>query len=306
MLDVGTWGIGLFANDTAADLRDDFRSVVRAPWNGDRLVAWAIARYPSATDPADTDYPVLWLAITDLFWTYGIDHPETFSRAEQVIADGTDLAALRLLGMAPRDLDRRARVLAGLAERWRTPNPKPRPRRILATPERFMLDVGDVLAYTMDGDTLRNPYVGPRMAERFFSRHPWVPDGWGGAIVLNRFHKHEVFARYVIAIVAAGEPDRIDPASLAERSILHTWSFGTGDNRRVHAVEVSRLHLARMQVEIVASVSVATERVAAELAPDSYQIAHFGTDGSLASRAAIGGVSARIVPADDPISRYLR
>ena len=147
MLDVGTWGIGLFANDTAADLRDDFRSVVRAPWNGDRRVAWAIARYPSATDPADTDYPVLWLAITDLFWTYGIDHPETFSRAEQVIADGTDLAALRLLGMAPRDLDRRARVLAGLAERWRTPNPEARPRRVLASAQRFMLDVGDVLAY---------------------------------------------------------------------------------------------------------------------------------------------------------------
>ncbi len=62
--------------------------------------------------------------------------------------------------MAPRDLDRSARVLAGLAERWRTPNRKPRLRRILATPERFMLDVGDVLAYTMDGDTLRNPYVG--------------------------------------------------------------------------------------------------------------------------------------------------
>ena len=222
MLDVGTWGIGLFANDTAADLRDDFRAVVRAPWKGERLLAWAVARCPSAADPADTDYPVLRLAIADLFWTYGIDHPETFSRAEQVIADGTDLAALRLLGMKPRDLDRRARLLAGLAERWRTSNPKPRPRRILAAPEPFVLEVGDVLAYPMDGGLLRNPYVGPRTAERFFDRHPWVPDGWGAAVVLDRFHKYEVFARYVIAFVAAGEPARIDPASLATRSILHT------------------------------------------------------------------------------------
>ncbi len=306
MADVGTWGIGLFANDTAADLRDDFRAVVRAPWNGDQLLAWALARYPSAADPADTDYPVLRLALADLFWTYGIDHPETFSRAAQIIANGTDLAALRLLGMKPRDLERRARLLSTLAERCRTPNPSPRPRRILTAPEVFLLEVGDVLAYPMDGDLLRNPYVGPRMAERFFSRHPWVPDGWGAAVVLNRFHKHEVFARNVIAIVAAGEPARLDPASLATRSILHTWSFGTGDRRRVHAVEVSRQHLARMRVETVTRVAVATERVAAELAPDSYRIAHFGTDGSLASRAAIGSGSARIVPADDPIARYLR
>ena len=71
-------------------------------------------------------------------------------------------------------------------------------------------------------------------------------------------------------------------------------------------MEVSRPHLARMQVETVARVGVATERVAAELAPDSYQIAHYGTDGSLANRAAIGGASARMVPADDPIARYLR
>jgi hypothetical protein len=44
-------GVGLYQSDDAADLRDDVRGLVRAPWDGDRLALWALGgttRRPTA------------------------------------------------------------------------------------------------------------------------------------------------------------------------------------------------------------------------------------------------------------------
>src|SRR5262249_25162874 len=136
---MGTWGTGLYANDTAADLRDDFKDVVRAPWDGERLLAWALERYPGANDPADEDYSSLRLALADLFWLYGIHHPPTMETALRIVAEGSDLAMMRTLGMSERDLKQRARVLGELATKWQMPNPRPRPRHTLLRPEPFPL-----------------------------------------------------------------------------------------------------------------------------------------------------------------------
>ena len=74
---MGTWGVGLYQCDDAADLRVDVREVVRAPWDGDRLLAWALDAYPELTDPRHDGHTDLRLALADVFWSYGIEQAES-------------------------------------------------------------------------------------------------------------------------------------------------------------------------------------------------------------------------------------
>jgi hypothetical protein len=157
---MGTWGVGPYSNDLAADLRDEFNVVVRAPWDGDQLLVWATSNYPSAADPSDDECSDLRLVLVHLVWTCGIDHQPTLATAQRIIADGVDLEAKRTLGMAERDLRKRSTVLNTLADKLRTSNPKPRARRILRKPEPFVFGVGDCFVYPTSHGEPRNPYVG--------------------------------------------------------------------------------------------------------------------------------------------------
>lgn len=228
---VGTWNTGLYGNDTAADLRDDFETVARAPWDGERLLAWILERYPAAGDPSDPEYTDVRLAAADLFWRNGIDHAPTVETARAIVADGLDLAAKRTLGMTERIIARRVAVLRDLADRLQRPNASAKPRRMFDGPEAFVMDAGDVLVYPTSKGDPRNPYVGPRKEERFYAMHPWEQDGWAMAIVLLRYHRYDVFARYVVALL------RVDPASkpsmerLASRTIMHAARFAVYEPR---------------------------------------------------------------------------
>jgi hypothetical protein len=101
---MGTWGVRLYDNDDAADLRDDFKEAVRANWEGARLLQWAIDEFPAAADPGRDGYTDLRLALADLFWLFGIEHPGVRDEALRLIAAGTDLEAL------PRDERARPRT----------------------------------------------------------------------------------------------------------------------------------------------------------------------------------------------------
>ncbi len=303
---MGTWGTGLYANDTAADLRDDLRLAVRAPWDGEHLVQWVQGAYPGSADPTDTDYLDLRLALADLLWTYGIDHPETIDVARRIIDDGTDLAGKRALGMSEPDLRRRAKVLEGLAHRLATSNPAARPRRILERPEPWALDAGDCLAYPLSQGELRNPYVGSRDQARYFSIHPWKPDGWGAAFVLSRFRKYEVFARYGVAVLATDPAVKVSMADVPGLSIVQQRVHGGPPLRLIRGVAASRQHLRRMQVEVIGRLPVDVERVASALGPDDPQVAGHGTDHSLANIGVMKAPQLRLmVPGHDPIGRFL-
>jgi hypothetical protein len=84
------------------------------------------------------------LVLADQFWTYGIDHDATFDRALEIVAGGSDLEVKRGLGLGENDVARRARVLAELAAKWTERNERPKNRRVLAKPEPFVFEVGDL------------------------------------------------------------------------------------------------------------------------------------------------------------------
>ena len=301
---MGTWASSLYGNDLAVDLRDEFSIVCRAPWNDEALLAWAKSEYPMLDDPADDAYTDARLVLADLFWTYGVDHAATIATGRQIIADGSDLDAKRSLGMSEPDLRRRAILLEQLGSKWRAPNPRPRPRRILSDPEPFLFDEGDCLVYPTEAGELRNPYVTPSDEATWYS---FEPDGWGAAIVLARYRQHDVFARYAVALLAAMSDTRPSTADFATMSILHVaplvpWppvSEPQPTRRQVHGIAMSRQHRQRMQIEVVGSLKVNANLVASEITP---QVERHRLDNQLANVAM---VSKKLTPVDDPIARYL-
>ena len=243
---MGTWGVGLYQCDDAADLREDFREVVRAPWDGDRLLAWALETYPEAADARADGYADVRLALADLFWTYGIEQRDVHEAALALIDHGRDLASKRRLGMSDRDLKRRAGVLDELAAKWRSVNPKPRGRQMLKSPQPFLLAAGDCLVYPTSEGRVRNPYVTPAQEEWFYKLHAWERDGWAAAIVLGCTHRFETFARYLVAILRYDGDTEPAIELFPSLSILHSRTFAHTPERRVHLVSTTRLHLKRM------------------------------------------------------------
>ncbi|MEO1492686.1 MAG: hypothetical protein AAFV19_11090 [Pseudomonadota bacterium] len=194
---MGAWGTGLFSNDTAADLRDDFKLYAGLPWPPEKLTEVLAEQYgvPPEGPYDDADQTGFWLALADLYHAYRIDVPEVFEKARAVIADGSDLALLRELDMSNADLKRRAQLLDGLPAKWSTPPEKPKKIKPLK-PEAEILAAGDLVAYpTMSGDARRKPYLSQEIETYRFEQ-----DATNVFIVLavERVF-HDMFVKYFIA-----------------------------------------------------------------------------------------------------------
>jgi hypothetical protein len=310
---VGTWGVALYSSDTARDLRDDLKRVVRAPWDADQIRVWAAENYGALDKPSDSDHTDLWLVLADRFWSYGIKHGETFERALEIIEGGADLESKLALGMGEKDLARRAKVLEELAAKWARPNERPSSRRVLSRPEPFVFDVGDCFVYPTSDGKPRNPYVSAKREAWYYGAYPWEQNGWGAAIVLSRSHRYTVFARYVVGFLAIqthGKPTLAEMTAASLRSFdqigfVRTPDGGNRDQATprpyVFAVTASRSRLARMRIEVVGRLEVDAERVATDFDPDQSAIARFGVS-ELVNHAS----TRRHSDVDGPIAKYLK
>lgn len=194
---MGTWGIGLYQNDVASDLKADFADWVRLPWPRDRLVRELASHIGVDLDATslDADQTAFWLVIADQFHAYGIEDEEVFARAHALIADGTDLRLMEELEMSPADLRNRAQALDALASKWLQPPKRKKTIRPL-TPEPLLLQAGDLIAYpTMHWNARYKPITADDIKNYRFE-----PDATNVFVVLATQHVfHGYFARYFIA-----------------------------------------------------------------------------------------------------------
>ena len=297
---MGTWGVGLYQCDEASDLRDDFREVVRAPWDGDRLLAWAVDAYPD-------DSTEVRLALADRFWSYGIEHAGVRDGALALIDDGRDLEEKRRLGMSDRDLAKRTAVLEGLATKWRSGNPKPRNRRILSAPVPFVFAPGDCFTYPTSKGQTRNPYVSPAGEEQFYEAYPWERDGWAAAIVLSCVHRFDTFARYLVALLRYDGDTEPALDAFPTLSILHSRTYAFKPARRVHLVSTTRLHLRRMGVSVVGNHPVNERKVESEFRRELGLAGRELANDAWTLPDTYGYQPERLAPADvrDPIAAFL-
>jgi hypothetical protein len=182
---MGAWGTGIFADDNASDLRNDYRKLIGDGMTGPRTTDRLIAQWAPQGDP-DLE-PVFWLALAMTQWSCGRLEERVKVEALRVIADGS---AIRPWAGGPDERKRQA-VLEGTRKKLQSPQPAERKikKQVLASCD---WESGDLIGYRL----ITGDYVVLRMLD------PHVDQG--GAYPqceLLDWRGHE--------IPAAGLPDNI-------------------------------------------------------------------------------------------------
>lgn len=140
---MGAWGVGVFENDVAADVRGTWRDAILEGADAQTATRQLVDEFGDALADED-DAPLFWIALAAAQMETGRLQPEVRDRALSIIASGGDVGRWESEGNL-RSARERAKVLERLAEKLRGPQPKPkrlRRPRVHAVP----FDTGDVVA----------------------------------------------------------------------------------------------------------------------------------------------------------------
>jgi hypothetical protein len=126
---MGTWGTALFSDDTASDVREDFRELIGDGVDVETATARMIEEWRPGADPDEAS--TFWLALAATQWQLGRLLPDVCSRAIEIIDAGLDLTRWR----DSREVSKRERVLVALRAKLLSPQPvaKRVPRRFRST-----------------------------------------------------------------------------------------------------------------------------------------------------------------------------
>ena len=139
---MGAWGTGIFENDTASDIRGEYRELLEDQVPDEEATRRVLAEYAHL----DTDEEhVLWLALAAAQAQVGRLDPHVKDRALTVIDEQRGLELWQEAG--PKELAKRKAALAKLRDVLTGPQPA---RKNLRRPWRHVTDLqpGDVLSFT--------------------------------------------------------------------------------------------------------------------------------------------------------------
>ncbi|HEU4852178.1 MAG TPA: hypothetical protein VFT37_08490 [Telluria sp.] len=209
----------------------------------------------------DESSDLFWLVVADQFERRGIDSPLAYAAALSVLASGRDLTRLRDdVDVTPKFVAKRAAVLEDLEARLRAPRPS-RPAVAAKDPPAFILDVGEVYAFPIMNGRAHSPH-------RPAQDGPFVQDGWGAMIVLDRQRAFDWLPWYCAAgltIDAQRRPTMRD----AEQACITTSMHSEGAN----GYNASKAHLRLMQVELIGRVALDPAKVAPHMSKRAFHSA---------------------------------
>lgn len=87
---MGAWGVALYSDDMASDVRDDFKDYIGDGLSSEDATRKMVSEYQPERDMYDV-WPVFWLALADTQWSLGRLLPEVKERALHVLESGSDL-----------------------------------------------------------------------------------------------------------------------------------------------------------------------------------------------------------------------
>lgn len=240
---MGSWGVGLYQDDAAADLRSTIALLAKLPESGERILEIILESHPESVSLESDGGPTFWLVIADQFERRGIVGTKAFEQALAAIETGADLRDLEARGADPSDLKKRAKVLSSLAERIRTPR-APRPRPKPSRPPPLVVEVGEVYRFPTMDDKAFNPWL-PN-----WERGGFKPDGWGALLVVAQGRVFDWFP-WCAASSLTVDPTR--PPSLKDalqaRFIAKEQRGGYFLPRRAHAKKMALELLGRVDLD---------------------------------------------------------
>ena len=127
---MGTWGVAIFSDDLATDIRSDFSDLIGDGLTPSQATDKLIAEYSSSLDDSD-EMSVFWISLACTQWKLGRLEERTKQIALQVIDSGIDLKRWD----DPKNLAKRSAVLAKVRTKLTTPQPPAKriPRTIKAS-----------------------------------------------------------------------------------------------------------------------------------------------------------------------------
>lgn len=118
---MGAWGVALFSDDLAADLREDFRELIGEGLSSTQAVEKLLVEYASSLED-DDERSVFWIALASVQWKLGQLEDRTRQNALSMIESGQDLKRWD----DPRTRMKRAAVLEKLRLELSSPQPDAR------------------------------------------------------------------------------------------------------------------------------------------------------------------------------------
>lgn len=115
---MGAWGVAVFSDDLAADLRDEFRDLIGEGLSSSQAVDKLLSEYASSVRD-DDEKSVFWVALASVQWKLGRLEERTKKEALRLIATGEDLKRWD----DSKDRKKRAAVLVKVREQLLSPQP---------------------------------------------------------------------------------------------------------------------------------------------------------------------------------------
>lgn len=143
---MGFWGVGLYQNDIALDVKDYLEEQLR---NGKDIDEMELFGLFVGIEDDFQEKVAFWFALADTQWDYGILSEQTKKQALQLIDSGADLEMWQ--SVPPVILLQRKRMMYDLRDKILQPQPPksvPKRRRLY----RCQWKMGDVFAYQMQSD----------------------------------------------------------------------------------------------------------------------------------------------------------
>jgi hypothetical protein len=272
---MGAWGTGLYSSDMAADMRATIKSVLRLPFDEDRIVdILRDGERRAADDPGDEDHTTFWLVLADQFEKRGVAHTPTRQRAITIIDRGDDLTMMEKRGMKPPDLRKRGEKLAELRARLAAASGRSKPRATLQAPEPYVLEIGVLYACPVQGCSCINPYFSKQQLEKW----PFTPDGWRQFLILDRGRAFDHLAWYQPLVCK--KPVRQQPR-LSDAGADLWWELDSPKTCPQRIFD-------RMQITAIGSLPIDVEKARVRFAKTRPSVVYLGWDGR---NAAINEVS---------------
>lgn len=141
---MGAWGTGLYSDDTACDVRDNYKDIL-----GDGIVepeatSRLLEQWVGELSDPDTG-PVIWLSLADTQWKLGRLQDYVKEKAFLVIEDGSDLSRWK---SDSTSISKRKQVLKKLKQKLNSPQPasKKVEKRFV---ELISWELGEVYSYKL-------------------------------------------------------------------------------------------------------------------------------------------------------------
>lgn len=141
---MGTWGPGLYSDDTALDVREDYKDILGDGTSEPEATKRLIDQWKSELSDPDVA-PVFWLALADVQWNLGRLQEKVNQEALKVIKNGSDL--IKWQSDKKQEIKRK-KVLERLSSKLHTAQPveKKIKKRYIDSTDWF---IGDVYSFRL-------------------------------------------------------------------------------------------------------------------------------------------------------------